>query len=153
MIYIILFALLGALGFTVRGGLLNFPYTALGRLAWAVPPAIAASLFASNPWMLALAPASYLGAIFPWFGSLDLGSNEGGKFQDWLRMLFRGLLWTLPAGVVLGFITGAWWYAAVGLVCPVVYLACWEWVRLNPTRWAEAIFGAILGGALAVAIS
>lgn len=151
--------LLGALLFRIRGGWLSLPSTTLGRLAWSCGMALGVAGATLDAWALALAPALFVGCVLPWWGSLDLGRNEGEAWRDALVMTARGVLWVLPAAGLV-----AWWrgWPAVGLVvaglaCAPAYALAWR-IPSNAPGFArgpelgEVIFGAAIGAALGLVV-
>lgn len=158
----ILGALVGGFAFHLRGGgFVSLPSSQLARLAYAVLLAGLAAGLTQDPRWLALAIFLFVGAIFPWWSTVDLGRVEGNEWRDRAVMLGRGLLWTaftLPmfwwpwsSDGLFNLRPEAWWWAMTGLACPVFYEIGWR------TRWrtisAEALFGAWLGGSLAYALA
>ncbi|MBR0653068.1 hypothetical protein GXW78_25655 [Roseomonas terrae] len=155
-------ALIGAAGFWLRGAAVFARVTGRGAttarvVAWAVPLALLAWLVTPLPWgwSLALAAALWLGCLPGWWGSIDLGRNEGGWSRDAALHTARGVLWGAPAAVVLWLAGGGWWWPLVaGLTCAPAYEIGW---RLRPagdprrpaaTELGELLFGAALGAAV-----
>lgn len=156
-------ALLGAILFRIRGGLLGDYGAELGtivsRLAWAIGLASGGALVAWDWLILLIAPGLFVGCVIGWPSSIDMGRNEGTWLRDALGMLWRGPLWTVPAGatlVLVGYPHG-YWFAASGLLCPVCYELGWrvpysaKWA-VDGSAWGEIIFGATIGAALAITV-
>lgn len=158
-------ALIGAAGFWLRGAALFARATGRGAttarvVAWAVP--LALLCWAATPlpgcWALALAVALWLGSLPGWWGSIDLGRNDGWWARDAALHTARGVLWGAPAAVVLWLAGGAWWWPVLaGLACAPAYEIGW---RLRPvgdarrpaaTEIGEILFGAAMGAAVLVA--
>lgn len=100
-------ALVGGFGFWLRGAARFFEITGRGATtsriaAWAIPMGLLAWLSGASPAVsAALGVAMWVGCLAPWCGSIDLGRVDGTWGRDALRQAARGLLWTLPAGLVL----------------------------------------------------
>lgn len=157
---VLLMALAGAFGFRIRGDeivgkLLGGPSTNVGRLIWALSiSGMAAILY--GPMALFLIPAFFVGAIPGWFDSIDMGRNENSFERDFYVMMFRGVLFTMPAGIVLHFLGfNPMLFAWSGVLCPLIYSICWlipiknRWVGQG-TPLAETVFGAYVGSMLAL---
>jgi hypothetical protein len=105
---ILLTAAIGGAGFRFRGAEAFSRITGRGAttarvVCWAAPVAALAWALAALPWQwaVALGAALWLGCLPGWWGSLDLGRDEGIWATDALAHAARGLLWTAPAAFVL----------------------------------------------------
>lgn len=111
------------LGFRIRGGLWNtkieqyihWGATTARLVAWATPTAILGTLWYGLAWywLAALLIAAWIGCLPGWYGSIDMGRNEGTWLRDFVVITIRGAFWTLPISAV---------YAAAGLTVPAVGL-------------------------------
>jgi len=163
--YIIIGSLLGAATFRLRGDAIvarvlgKASATTEGRLIWAVPLSIFATLIAWDWRLLALAPALFLGCLPRWWNSFDLGRGEGTWTRDAFVLTLRGVWWTLPPGVVLGALDYDWWFIPFGGLAAVpAYEAGWQ--AMERLHWSNALllptelfYGAALGAGLALAIA
>lgn len=150
---------LGALLFRIRGGWLALPSTTAGRLAWSLGMGLAVLAARPDPWLALLVPALFAGCVLPWFGTIDLGRNEGTALRDGLVMTGRGLAWIAPAAAVLAWREG--WQAAgvvvAGLACWPAYALAWRVPSRVPgfargAELGEVFFGALIGAGLALAV-
>lgn len=175
VVLVVLFALAGGAAFRARGSSLVHQFQAIpmeGRIIWSL---VAGGLCASvthDWWMLATIPAWFIGCIPGWFNTLDLGRDYAdwetagmSRFRVWAEeaawMAFRGILWTLPAGVVAAVLGTPWPWSAVlalsGIVCPLLYEAAWRIpIRIKHLTQGpevgEALFGAWIGAMIAVTL-
>lgn len=151
-------ALIGAIGFRLRGSALFEQWTGRGAttariVCWAIPMALLADV--PLEWLPLLALAFFLGAIPGWYGSLDLGRDDGQVLKDWAIMTVRGVVWTAPPAAVMTFIDVpiSFELLFVGLLCPVAYTIGWNTpsninhIRQGP-ELGEVIFGAFIGASL-----
>lgn len=154
-----------AVGFRLRGWggferITGRGATTARIVCWAIPCGLAWWALSGAPaWSaLAMGVAAWLGAIAPWWGSLDLGRQYGGWGRDVLMHSARGVLWTLPMAVVTWwFEAPSWpWLLAAGVLCGLIYevgyrLADAARGRLGGgTEIGEVMFGAAIGAALAL---
>lgn len=169
MIVAIFVVALLAAGFRIRGDAAFARWTGRGAttariVAWAIPVAASGWLLGLEwPVAVALGVAAWVGCLAPWWGSLDLGRHEGTWFRDFCLHSARGVLWTLPmAGVVflaqfsvwptVG--AGLWWpLLAAGALCGPAYELGYRIREKRGTEIGEALFGALIGGALVLAVS
>lgn len=156
MIAVLLGALLGGLGFRLRGWSGFERLTGRGattaRLAcWAIPMGAFAALALPIPWWggVLVALALWAGSVAPWWGSLDLGRMDGDWIEEAALHALRGLVWVTPAMVAIALLSLPWWpLLAAGALCLPVYELAW---RLRPalaTEIGEVVFGAAIGAAL-----
>lgn len=150
---------LGAILFRIRGGWLRLPSTTLGRAVWSVGMTVLPVAVTLNWWLLLLAPALFAGCVLPWWKSIDMGRMEGDLWVDAALQTARGVLWVLPAALLL-----AWLYqlAAVplvvaGLLCAIAYELGWRTpsdVRhfTKGAELGEVYFGGLIGLGLASTI-
>lgn len=106
---ILLGAILGGIGFRLRGW--SGFEEAVGRggttariACWAVPMGGLAWIAGHAPLASGLiALGLFLGCLPPWWRSITLGRSaaDGGALGQYARHAGRGLLWTLPAAVLL----------------------------------------------------
>lgn len=160
MIGVAVALVIGAVLFRVRGGLLG-DYGILGngttgisRIIYAASLAAFIVLLTWNLWLAALAPALFVGCVLPWWGSIDMARDKGKWFRDFILQSARGLLFTLPAGVVLWWLGYEWWPGLVGLSAGLLYELGWcipSKVKGLETGSpiGEALLGAVIGGSLA----
>lgn len=160
MIEVLLGALIGAVGFRLRGSALFEEITGRGIttariVCWAIPMGLLSLLHV--PWQAAILTGLgfYLGSIFAWWGCLDLGRDDGRVVRDYIVMFLRGLVWTIPPALVVyqfdptvGIILGL-----SGGLCPLAYTIGWNTPSKAPnltqgTAIGEFIFGGIVGAAL-----
>lgn len=165
-------AALGGLGFRIRGGLLGDRWGWPGqasRAAYAVLMAAATLIAGGAPpgwagagFAAALAGAWFLGGVATGtMGAIDAGRNEGTPLGDGLRNAVRGVIYALPAAVVLAAGAARWgednwlWPALVlcgsGLLQGICYELAWRRRTQRPTEWAEVATGVCLGLGAAVA--
>lgn len=151
---------LGGILFRIRGGLLRLPSTTLGRLVWSIGMSII-PVSITLDWRLAILPvALFVGCVFPWWGSIDMGRDKGSWLIDAALQTARGVLWVLPAACLLvwthGWLAGGI-VAATGLLCAPLYELGWR-TRSKVRGFAqgseigEVYFGAAIGAGLAAAI-
>lgn len=151
----------GAAIFRLRGSSLWHEWTGRGattiRLIWGTYLGAVAFIVAPLAWWVppALAVAFWLGTIGPWWGSLDLGRNEGSFARDFVLHTLRGFLWTLPAAAVLWFVVGwdAGWLLVAGGLCGVIYAISGRVYAARATENAEWAFGAAITASLLTALS
>lgn len=135
--------------------------TTIGRLIWAVPVGVLVGM-AHQPfdWLLpvVMIGALFLGTVFPHFGTIDMGTNDGTPLRDMGIMAARGLLYTVPAGAVLYYFGGGWGVGIVGALAGPLYWASWHWlpkgpapVLDQPTEMAEVLCGVVFAAALIAA--
>lgn len=149
--------LVGAIGFRLRGDAIFHEVTGRGAttarlVCWAIPMGLLALTVV--PWWASVLVALgfFLGAMPGWYGSLDLGRNEGKVNRDRLVMAARGLAWTiLPALVIWQFDIGnAIALLIAGFACPLLYELGYRtpskipYLRQGP-EVGEALFGAAIG--------
>lgn len=159
---ILLGALIGALGFRLRGSALFEQWTGRGAttariVCWAIPIAILSLVNVPILYAPLIGLAIFLGAIPGWYGSLDLGRDDGHATKDYVIMTVRGLAWTAPAAYVMSMfsIESAVALVIAGLMCPLAYTAGWYIPsRVNHARQGpevgELIFGSLVGMAVMV---
>ena len=146
------------IGFRLRGAAIFERVTGRGAttariVCFAIPAGLLAwGMGFGWPHALAMGFAAWLGCLPPWWGSLDLGRQYGGFWQDFALHTLRGLVWTAPMALVVWHVGGAWWWLVLaGLLCGVAYEAA---NRARPTRGTETgevVFGALIGAGLALA--
>ena len=146
-----------AVGFRLRGAAEFQRWTGRGatsaRLAcWAAPVGLI-GWGLHGEWYAgaALAAAAWLGSVAGWWGSLDLGRNEGTWLRDFALHTARGLLWVAPLALA------AWLTAGdpvpllvAGIACGLAYEAGWRASPRHATEIGEAAFGFIVGAAIAL---
>lgn len=171
-------AVAGAAAFRVRGGWITDRRPGFsGQLQRLIYAAImtAVMLAAGWPWpvdgwrlvllAVTLVAAWFAGAVaLGTLGAIDSGRNEGTRVRDFAMNSLRGLVYALPAAIVLavfraayGDPDGAWWAAALPLAGllqgPLYDLA--HSLRPMPrhpaTVYAEFAVGAALGAGAALA--
>lgn len=168
----ILGAVVGGLGFRVRGGLwgekIGWGATTARIVAWSVPMTILTFFALSiNPvWQVSyyfipvFVVAWWLGTILGWWKSIDMGRNEGEWLQDFILQTARGIFWVLPVTALLfvlhGFTLSLLILLLGGLSCGVCYEAGWRLANKNSamggSEYGEIIFGAAVGIATSLAI-
>ena len=152
--------IVGAIGFRLRGDAIFQEITGRGAttariVCWAVPMGLLS--LSTVPWWASflVALGFFLGALPGWYGSLDLGHNEGDPVKDRIIMTVRGLVWTLPAALVVWQfdIGNAIALMIAGLACPLFYELGYRtpskipYLRQGP-EVGEVFFGAAIGLAL-----
>lgn len=167
-----------SLTFRIRGGLLEAWQVPgqLARLAFAFAAGLTAWAAGCGWWLaLATVPAWWIGSTFPLFDAIDLGSREGTFWGDVGGLTARGALWVLlpalvlwwphvtvdPILIVWGQGAGRWWVLLiVGPLMPVAYWAGRQSGcrlpgigQLDWQQTGEAIYGAILGVGIVLAVS
>lgn len=159
---ILLGALIGALGFRLRGSALFEQWTGRGAttarvVCWAIPVAILSLVNVPVLYAPLIGLAIFLGAVPGWYGSLDLGRDDGNATKDYVIMTVRGFVWTAPAAYVMSMfsIESAIALVIAGLMCPLAYTAGWYIPsKVNHARQGaevgELIFGALVGMAVMV---
>lgn len=127
-----------ASGFRIRGGLfgknIGWGATTARFCAWALPTTATIALWFNSSlfdpyWfqyehLILFFFATWLGAIGPWWKSLDLGRREGTWLVDFILHSVRGTLWTLPIAAVFvlyGHLDPALILLAGGTLCGLVY--------------------------------
>ncbi len=153
-------AVIGAIGFRLRGDAIFQKITGRGAttariVCWAIPMGLLS--LSTVPWWASVwvTVGFFLGAVLGWYGSLDLGRREGDPVKDRLIMASRGLVWTLPAALVVWQfdIGNAIALLIVGLACPLFYELGYRtpskipYLRQGP-EVGEVLFGAAIGLAL-----
>lgn len=174
---VMLSACLGAISFRVRGGWLGDLWGVPGQSSRLLYATILAGvvLAAGWPWpvdgwrlallALALVAAWFAGAVaLGTLGAIDSGRNEHSRPRDFAMNSLRGVVYALPAAIVLaafrsvhGDAGGAWWAAALPLAGllqgPAYELA--HTLRPMPhhpaTVYAEFAVGGCLGASAALA--
>ena len=152
---VLLCAAVGAAGFRLRGSALWSRITGRGAgtarvFAWALPLAVVSPL--PWAWVPALAAALWLGSLAAWWGSLDMGRNEGSFARDFALHALRGMVWVIPAALVLTAAGRLWWpLLAAGALCAPIYAVAWRIWPVRATEAAECGFGACIGAAIGAA--
>jgi hypothetical protein len=156
-----IFTLIGAVLFRIRGGLLgDFGIRGVGTVAsrgiYAVGLALATAALMGDYRLALLAPALFVGCVLPWWKSIDIGTNEGNPWRDALLTSLRGILFTLPAGVVLWWLGYQWWPGLVGILAGPLYALGWQVPSKvrgfeRGSAIGEALLGAIIGGSIGYA--
>lgn len=156
---IILLTIGGAALFRVRGSSSWHEWTGRGatsiRLLWAAYLGTAAAALGLSPWLAAAVGfACFLGSVWPWWGSLDMGRNEGTLWRDMGMHSLRGLLWTAPPAAVLwGSGSGSpWLLLLAGAACGPIYAAAWRLHAKRAGPLAEWLFGAAYAAGLLTTI-
>lgn len=151
-------ALIGALGFWLRGSSLFA--TLMGRgattarlLAWAIPMGLVAWLLTPLgwPWAVGVGVAMYLGCLLPWWGSLDMGNSEGTFIKDFLMHTLRGIIWVAPTIAVMIYPVGMFAglpLLGAGMLCGVAYEIGWMVWKERATEVGEVLFGGLIGAGL-----
>lgn len=160
------FALIGALGNRLRGGLWGSVIgwgSGVARLgAWGIPCGVGAWACGA-PWWAALAVivGAWAGCTVPQFGALSMGHRGGTSGAlAWGAMTLWGLARMGSVVLVAWWLGGAWWWPlAAGLLCAPLYELAWH-VPLpvrglgypdDPPEMAEALHGAAMGAGLFLA--
>ncbi|RVT91429.1 hypothetical protein EOD42_22500 [Rhodovarius crocodyli] len=158
-LFILILLALGAATFRLRGSQTFERLAGRGattaRIMWATSVAFAAVPLAGIPLIFApqLALALYVGALAPWWGSLDMGRQHGTLWGDIAWHTLRGFIWTGPAALLF-VLTGTGdgtWLLLVGGTCGVIYAICWQITDRYPVESAECVFGAAIAGGIAAA--
>lgn len=159
---ILIGALVGAIGFRIRGSSEFRKWTGRGAttariVCWAIPMSIVSlnHVPIEYAWMMTI--AFFLGAVPGWCGCLDLGRDDGKVFQDYLVMTARGILWVIPAALVMSFFNQytSTYMLIAGVLCPLAYTVGWITESSIPNlrrgpELGEFIFGGLIGASLAI---
>lgn len=165
-------AIVGAFGNRIRGGLLPIPGgTQVGRLVgWGLP--MAALAWPLGWWALAVGAGAFLGCCVGQFGGLSMGHRgPGPAVSPWLTMTVWGLARVAGPVAILLMLhhpAGAALVLVSGLACAPLYDLAWRvppWIYVkglgygdgpatgyDPPELAEALHGALMGLALALAV-
>lgn len=141
-----------AIGFRIRGDAKFMVWTGRGAttariVAWATPIGLTAWHLYGGLWYVGLfmGVAAWLGAIAPWWDSIDMGRMEGRWIKDFALQTVRGVIWTAPMAAVALLSAGSPWPLLIaGALCGVVYEIGWRF-KARQTEIAEAIFGGVVG--------
>lgn len=159
-------AVITCLGFRMRGGLwgniIGWGATTARLLAWALPVALLSWYwYQLDLWLVpAVFVATWLGTLLPWWGSIDMGRNEGTWIRDLLVITGRGVLWTLAVALVFlyaGFVSTALSTLVAGAMMGIWYEIGWRIPSTVPgfskgPELGEAIFGFVFGLALCLPV-
>lgn len=167
-----LFALLNGLGvgaalFRLRGSSSWQEWTGRGltsiRLLWAGYLALAAYALDDGTdadWMhgalvVALVLALWLGSIFGWWRSLDMGSHEGTAARDVVMHSLRGLVWTGPAALLvwLAGLAAPWPLILAGALCGPIYWTARKLSASYAVQGGEWGFGFAVASALLFSVA
>jgi hypothetical protein len=153
-------AAVGGFGFWLRGSALFEKWTGRGATTaritcWALPLGLFGWALGLPPIEAsALAVAAWIGCLAPWWDSLDLGRQEGTWLRDFAWHTLRGALWVAPIWLVVLLSFGSWWpLAVVALLCGIVYELGYRLWPAKGTEVGEALFGALIGLALAQSLT
>ncbi len=153
-------ALLGGFGFWLRGSAHFEEWTGRGAttariVCWAAPLGIFSWALGVPPLeSAAIGVAAWLGCLAPWWGSLDMGRQEGTWLHDFVMHTLRGALWVLPIWLAVMVAFGSWWpLLVVAPLCGVVYELGYRLWPARGTEIGEAVFGALIGLALAQSLA
>lgn len=158
---ILLFSVIASLGFRLRGGLfgqqIGWGSTTARLVAWALPMTIITFFMVPDYPLWAIVPTLltwWVGCIFPWWHSLDMGRLSGTLLQDALLHSLRGIIWVLLPVILVGFIAGPSLLLVIpllaSLLCGPSYMLGYyisEEIsnRMGGTEYGELIFGFIVG--------
>lgn len=165
LVSILLLAFVSAVGFRIRGGY-SVAGTAishtLGRLAWAGPVTVGATLITDRVQALALLPFMFAACTVPTFKAIDMGRMEGTVWRDAAWNLLRGLIFSAAAALplwALGIVgtERAIAILGIGVFMPVMYELGWRTPSTikgleQGSAIAEAYWGGFYGLALAAAL-
>lgn len=128
-------------------------------LFWCIPMAVAGHFLFHLPlWASAASVLAYwLGLIvMPWGKWFDLGHVAGDYFKELIILSLRGILVTLPAGLLLWYFEPLGWvYALCGVMMGPCYALGWalpnalSWLNRGP-EWGEFIYGSWIGLVLTI---
>jgi len=160
-IVILFSSILASIGFRIRGGLfgqqIGWGTTVARFVSWAIPMTAITFLTVSGYPLWAIVPtilAWWLGCLFPWWHSLDMGRMSGTLLQDTIMHSLRGIIWVLPPVVLVGIIAGPSLVLAIplliSLLCGPSYVLGYyisEKISsyMGGTEYGELIFGFIVG--------
>lgn len=180
-LHFILLATVGALLNRIRGGwdILKFR-RAVSMTLIGIVVSIISFCYGMEWWSLLNGPL-FVGMLsFGWGCSMDMGRNKNAWKQDtdeiyspvlkiffgekvrgesfqkrWRRdfagLLIRGMMISLPVGLLTGYVTGNYWYIPIGLTMPLCYETGYRIpVKNRGPEIAEFIFGAVLFGGFIV---
>lgn len=170
MILPVLFALIGAMLYRIRGGWLPTGSTQLARAIFCLPTGGLALYLTGGPWWLGLATAfmAFAGLMIPHTHGQDFGRVDDDEAEDFATMASIGMsrlfLILLPAALYAR--NDAVMLAALaGLLHGACYFVGWRlpvkpaWRRSNgrhpvdcETAWAELLWGAVQWAAIAAVL-
>lgn len=107
-------------------------------------------LITNNLWLWTALPLWYLGTVFGWFGSADIGRDKDrGRVAEMFVMTGRGLLWTTVPAVAFVLLGYGPWFAFVGAPLGLLYELAHRTPSSIPNfnsgmELGEAYFGAYL---------
>lgn len=166
MLAILFGAIVGGIGFRIRGGWLGdrigWGIGTARIVAWGVPMGIVAAVASLvQPWWLGflVGVTAWLGVLPSTMDAIDAGRHEGTIWGDFLANVKRGILAGGPTAIALAALGfhGWWLPAAFGALMSVAYELPWRFERYlptdaGPTAYAEVFCGILLGGSTAAAI-
>lgn len=152
-LFVVLSILIGAFAFRFRGGgFMHVGSTTVVRLGWALALPLSATLFLWDATPLWIVPGFFLGAIFGWYDSFDMGRLSQNIARDSTIMFARGFIWTAPAGVIviiLGNVLGGLFILVSGVAVPLIYDAFWRFPKIKFVKStiasAEYAYGGWIG--------
>jgi hypothetical protein len=171
-------AVLGAIGFRIRGGMLGDRWELPGQISRLIYGIIMAAVIvvAGWPWpfgLVALVGFWFL-MVLAWFAgavvcgtfrSIDAGRNEGSVLGDFGRNAARGIIYALPPAALLA-ITAAGFdqqerigtaalLPALGAFQSMAYEGAWRLrtMEQKPTELGEYATGALLGVGAVLAVA
>lgn len=174
MIFSTIAAALCAIGNRIRGGLwsddisshVHWGATTARIFAWGLP-CMAVALCSQYvfhghvTWVaFMMAPLMWIGATAPMFNGIDLGTQDGTFFGDFIGLTVHGVLRVLPACIIL-FPLGyfPFYLVAAGLLNGPCYVMAYR-SKYSSNLWniyandrppqAEMFFGALIGIAIAI---
>lgn len=160
MIATLLGALIGAVGFRLRGSAIFEEITGRGAttariVCWAIPMGLVSLYHVPWEWAWAISLGLFLGACPGWYHCTDLGRDDGKVVRDYVIMTIRGLVWTLPAALVMAYFNTNASSAMMiaGLLCPLAYTIGWKipskikGLHQGP-ELGEFIFGGMVGASV-----
>lgn len=156
----LLSSFLCAVAFRLRGSELWDVWTHTGtiggRVLWAVCVSFCLFVTGCSIWSLAVVPILFLSAVPGWPQSIDLGSNEGTWMRDFWMMAARGLLFTLPAGLLLSIFHSPWFliFGFSGFLAGVMYtLGSKIPFKIKHLEQGPALGEALFGGLVGLSIA
>jgi len=142
------FILAMGLAWRVRGGLWALPSTTLARSVPAILMSLGCFWFSQSLWMLLAGPALFAATTMPWAQWMDMGTVEDN--DDFVGMSGRGLLLTLPLGLLFYFMGHGIIVQVGGVLMGSIYWTSWK-IRLM-TPGGEVGTGFLLGSLVLLAL-
>lgn len=148
------------------------PSTTLGRLVWVVPFGVLLAAISGSWYGLFSVPLLFLGIAPGWGSYIDMGRGpkQDNEFlvvllkafiprqwhytfwYDFIGLSLRGYCLTLPAGILIGYLTGNYIFILFGLAMGIIYELTWR-ISPNVDHLRGAEFGELLFGSYLAALT